>query len=311
MMPRRDGHTTADRCPRAGSAPEKKHRTMRRPGTGFLFLLPSLIVMGVFSFWPILYSFVMSFCRWRIVGRPSWCGLENYARAVRSPIFWTALGNTALYAMVTVPAGLVLALGTALLLNNKLRGRAVYRGVFFFPVLVSMVVIAMIWSWMFSENVGIVNPILRAIGIEPRAWMADPKWAFRIIMAMSVWKGFGYGMVIFLAGLAAIPRSYYEAAEVDGAGPWRRFRHITWPLLRPTTLFVLVTAFIGSFQVFDQVYVMTHGGPGYATTVLVSLIYDEAYVRFRMGYACALSYVLFAIILVWTVIQWFMMRREA
>lgn len=284
---------------------------LRRPSTGFLFLLPSLIVVGLFSFWPILYSFVMSFCRWQIVGSPTWCGLENYARAIGSPVFWTAVRNTAVYAVVTVPAGLVLALGAALLLNNQLRGKGIYRGVFFFPVLVSMVVISMIWSWMFSENVGIVNPILRTFGVEPRAWMADPKWAFRIIMAMSVWKGFGYGMVIFLAGLSGIPQSYYEAAQVDGAGAWLRFRHVTWPLLRPTTLFVLVTAFIGSFQVFDQVYVMTRGGPGYATTVLVSLIYDEAYVRFRMGYACALSYVLFGIILVWTLVQWIMMRREA
>ncbi len=286
-------------------------RGRRLVGPGFLFALPCLVLVGLFSFWPIVYSLAMSFCRWQIVGRPAWCGLENYTRAFGSPLFRTALWNTVVYAVVTVPAGLVLALAAALLLNRKLAGRAVYRGVFFFPVLVSMVVVSMVWSWMFSEHVGVVNPLLRAVGVEPRAWMADPKWAFRIIMAMSVWKGFGYGMVIFLAGLSAIPRSYYEAAEVDGAGGWRRFVHITWPLLRPTTLFVLVTAFIGSFQVFDQVYVMTRGGPGYATTVLVSMIYDEAYVRFRMGYACALSYILFAIILLWTVVQWALMRREA
>jgi len=282
-----------------------------RPPTGFLFLLPSLVIVALFSFWPLVYSLAMSFCHWRIVGPPAWCGLDNYLRAVRSPVFWTALTNTAVYAFVTVPAGLVLALGSALLLNRRLAGRGAYRAVFFFPVLVSMVVVAMIWSWMFSEHVGVINPILRAFGVEPRAWLADPKWAFRIIMGMSVWKGFGYGMVIFLAGLAAIPRSYYEAAEVDGAGPWQRFRHVTWPLLRPTTLFVLVTAFIGSFQVFDQVYVLTRGGPGYATTVLVSLIYDEAYVRFRMGYACALSYILFGIVLLWTLVQWRIMRRQA
>lgn len=269
----------------------------------YLFLLPSLILLGVFAFYPTLFALYMSFHRWRILGEAQFIGWENYLQVIRADEFRVALTNTLLFGFVTVPAGVVLALGSALLLNQPLRARGFFRGVIFFPVTISMVVIALIWSWMFSEHYGIVNAALLSLGIQPRNWLASPGTAFAVIMVMSIWKGFGYGMIIYLAGLQTIPGTLYEAAQIDGASAWQKFRHVTLPLLNPTTLFVTTIAFIGSFQVFDQVYVMTEGGPGYSTTVLVNYIYDLAYVRFRMGKACAAACLLFLIILFFTCLQ--------
>ncbi|MCD6385010.1 sugar ABC transporter permease [Candidatus Sumerlaeota bacterium] len=279
-------------------------RQLREHINAYLFLSPALIIIAIFSFIPIVSSFALSFCKWRILGKPEFCGIKNYISVFTDPVFWIALKNTLYYSFVTVPAGLVLALASAVLLNQKLKGRVFFRGVIFFPVTISMVVIALIWGWMFSEHYGIVNTVLEEIGILPRNWMANPKTSFPIIMILSIWKGFGYGMVIYLAALQSIPKQYYEAAAIDGANPIQKFLHITLPLLNPTTLFVLVIAFIGSFQVFDQVYIMTGGGPGYSTTVLVSYIYDEAYGgRFRMGRASSIAYILFCLLLLFTLLQ--------
>lgn len=284
--------------------------TWRSNATAYTFLAPALFILVVFGFYPILYSFLMSFSKWRILDAPQFIGIENYRHLFHSKVFWVALRNTALYSAVTVPTGLVLALGSALLLNQPIKARAFFRGVCFFPVIVPMVVIALVWNSMFGEHSGIVNSFLLRIGIVPRNWLSNPSLAFPLIMVMSVWKGFGYGMVLYLAGLQQIPESYYEAAKIDGANTWNRFRHITLPLLKPTTLFVVVLALIGSFQVFDQVYVMTQGGPGYSTTVLVHFLYEEAYQRFRMGYACAIAYVLFALVFVVSLIQIRLLRHE-
>ena len=284
---------------------------MRENINAYAFLLPALIIMSVFSFLPIIWSFVLSFTRWRILGTPEFIGVNNYMSVFSDQVFWIALRNTVYYSFVTVPVGLVLALGSALLLNQKIKGRVFFRGVIFFPVTISMVVIALIWGWMFSEHYGVVNFFLERIGVMPRNWMANPKTSFPVIMIMSVWKGFGYGMVIYLAALQSIPNTYYEAATIDGANSVQKFINITLPLLNPTTLFVLVVAFIGSFQVFDQVYIMTEGGPGYSTTVLVSYIYDEAYGgRFRMGRACSIAYILFLIVLIFTLLQMKLFRKK-
>jgi multiple sugar transport system permease protein len=292
--------------------------SLRKNLTPYSFLLPSLVIVTVFSLLPIVASFGLSFTRWRGLGDVRFVGLRNYAKILQTEEFWVALKNTSIYSVVTVPVGLVLALGSALLLNQKLRGRGFFRGVIFFPVLISMVVISLIWSWMFNEYYGIVNRaleglraessiaayLLSSVGLKgPIGWLSNPATALWVIMVMSIWKGFGYGMVIYLAGLQGIPDEYYEAARIDGASRWRQFWHITLPLLNPTTMFVLVIAFIGSFQVFDQVYVMTRGGPGYATTVMVNYVYQDAFTRFYMGRACATAYVLFVIILAFTVVQ--------
>ncbi len=286
-------------------------RQWRENFNAYCFLLPALVLLAIFSFIPIVSALGLSFCKWRILGKPEFIGLKNYLSVFNDPVFWIALKNTAIYSFVTVPGGLVLALGSALLLNQKLKGRVFFRGVIFFPVTISMVVIALIWGWMFSEHYGIVNFLLEKMGITPKNWLANPKTSFPIIMLMSIWKGFGYGMVIYLAALQSIPQEYYEAAEIDGANPLRKFLHITLPLLNPTTLFVLVIAFIGSFQVFDQIYILTQGGPGYSTTVLVSYIYDEAYGgKFRMGRACAIAYILFVIVLLFTILQLKLFREK-
>ncbi len=286
-------------------------KELRENITAYLFLSPAIILLIIFSFIPIISAFILSFCKWKIIGKPEFIGLQNYLGIVKDPIFWTALKNTAYYSFITVPAGLVLAMGSALLLNQQIRGRAFFRGVIFFPVTISMVVISFIWGWMFSEHYGIINALLYKLSISPRNWLDNPSTSMPIIMLMSVWKGFGYGMIIYLAALQNIPESYYEAATIDGANSFRKFLHITLPLLNPTTLFVLIVAFIGSFQVFDQVYILTQGGPGYSTTVLVSYIYDEAYGgKFRMGRACALSYILFIIVLIFTLIQMFAFKDK-
>ncbi len=285
--------------------------SLREHVYAYSFLLPALIIITVFSFIPILAAFGLSFCKWRILGNPDFVGLRNYQYVLSDKVFWIALKNTAYYSFVTVPAGLVLALASALLLNQQLKGRVFFRGVIFFPVTISMVVISLIWGWMFSEHYGVVNFLLERVGVEPRAWLANPRYSLPIIMVMSIWKGFGYGMVIYLAALQSIPRTYYEAATIDGANPWQRFLHITLPLLNPTTLFVLVIAFIGSFQVFDQVYVLTRGGPGHSTTVLVLYLYEEAFGgKFRMGRACSIAYILFVIVLVFTLIQMKFFRQK-
>ena len=279
-------------------------RELRENINAYLFLLPALIIIATFSFIPIVSAFILSFCRWKILGNPEFIGLKNYISVFKDSVFWTALKNTAYYSFTTVPAGLVLALGSALLLNQKLKGRVFFRGVIFFPVTIAMIVISLIWGWMFSEHYGIVNFVLEKIGIAPRNWLSNPKISLPVIMVMSVWKGFGYEMVIYLAALQSIPEVYYEAAKIDGASPWQRFWNITLPLLNPTTLFVLVVAFIGSFQVFDQVYVLTRGGPGHATTVMVLYLYEEAFgSKYRMGRACAIAYILFLIIMVFTILQ--------
>lgn len=286
-------------------------RNLRENINAYLFISPALVLLFIFSFIPIISAFCLSFCKWRILGKPEFIGLNNYISIFKDPVFWVSLKNTAYYSFVTVPAGLVLAMGSALLLNQQIKGRIFFRGVIFFPVTISMVVIAFIWGWMFSEHYGIINSLLLKFNILPRNWLDNPKTSLPIIMIMSVWKGFGYGMVIYLAALQNIPASYYEAATIDGANSIQKFRHITLPLLNPTTLFVLVVAFIGSFQVFDQVYILTQGGPGYSTTVLVSYIYDEAYGgKFRMGRACALSYILFLIVMVFTLFQMFMFKEK-
>ena len=269
----------------------------------YIFLSPSLILIGIFALYPICFAFYMSFHKWKILGGADFTGLKNYIQVLQSPEFLVSLGNTFLYSIITVPAGVVLAIGSALLLNRALFARGFFRGVIFFPVTISMVVIALIWTWMFSENYGIINHVLSSFGYNPRSWLANPKTAFPVIMIMSIWKGFGYGMVIYLAGLQTIPKRLYEAAKVDGASALQQFWLITLPLLNPTTLFVTVISFIGSFQVFDQVYVMTEGGPGYSTSVLVHYIYNLAYVRFQMGKAGAAAFFLFLIVLIFTMLQ--------
>jgi multiple sugar transport system permease protein len=276
--------------------------------TPYIFLLPSVLIIAVFALIPLAHALIISFQKDILIDQ-SFCGFKHYLSLMDDTEFWAAMRNTFYYSFITVPVGLVLALGTALLLNQKLAGRAVFRTVFFLPVIISMVVIAMIWRWMFSENFGIFNQLLALFGFNPVNWLTNAKTALPSIMVMSIWKGYGYGMVIYLAGLQGIPGSYYEAARIDGADRSQQFWFITLPLLAPTTLFVLVVAFIGSFQVFEQVYVMMGGAPNLNTTVLVYYIYHQ-FGKGDLGLACAAAFILFAIILVLTLIQFWMFSEK-
>ncbi len=280
---------------------------VRRRGEGWtalLFLSPTLIVTTIFIFFPIVFSFYLSFHEWNMFGSErSFVGLDNYATLLTSPDFWKVFGVTSIYTVATVPLNMALALLAALMLEQKLRGKKLLRAAFFTPVIISWVAAAVIWRWVFHPNIGLFNHVLGMVGLPAVNWVNDATAALISMIIVGVWKTFGINMILFSAGLAAIPSHYYEAARIDGAGAWQRFWKITLPLLSPTTLFILVLSIIGSFQVFDLVYVLTHAGPLGSTKVLVYYLYEQAFQFFNMGYASAIAYVLFGVLFVLTLIQ--------
>jgi multiple sugar transport system permease protein len=267
------------------------------------FLSPSFLHLLVFSVGPILFALWLSFHKWNLLEptRP-FVGLDNYRELAGDADFWRAIRNTAVYVLF-VPVGMAVALALALFVNRRIPGVHVMRTIFFLPYITSFVAISLVWRWMFQPDVGLFNNLLGRVGIPPQPWLSSPSSALPSLMLMSVWMYAGYMMVIFLAGLQNIPESLYESAKIDGAGPWRRFLHITLPMLRPTLLFILVTMIIFMFQVFTAVYVMTEGGPLHATDVIVYHVYRAAWEYLRMGYASAMAWVLFAIVFVITLIQ--------
>jgi len=277
----------------------------RREGlTAFLFLSPTLLVFGVFVVFPILFSFYLSFQQWNLFADDhAFVGLANYGAVFSDPEFWQVFWNTTVYTVATVPLNMVLALGVAVLLERRVRGKRLLRAAFFTPVVVSSVAAGVIWRWVFDPNLGLANVALTAVGLPAVDWTANAAAAMAALIIVGVWKTFGINMVLFAAGLSAIPSHYYEAAAIDGARSWSQFRHITLPLLAPTTLFVLVLSMIGSFQVFDVVFVLTRGGPLGATKVLVYYLYEHAFKFFDMGYASAVAYLLFAVLFVLTLVQ--------
>lgn len=240
----------------------------------------------------------------------TYIGLANYQRIISSPEFWEVLRHTAFYTAGTVPLNMILALVAAYFLNKKIAGRKWLRVAFFAPVVVSPVAAAVIWRWIYEPNFGLLNYMLGWFGIASVNWLNDPTAAMFALIVMGVWKTFGINMVLFSAGLQGIPDHYYEAAELDGAGPWDRFWHITVPLLSPTTFFILVMSVIGSFQVFDLVYVLTSGGPLGSTKVLVFYLYEHAFKFFEMGYASAVAYFMFGLIFVLTMLQIRSLRKR-
>ena len=269
----------------------------------YLYLLPTFVGLILFSLGAIVVSVGISFTDWNILQPPHWVGLSNYVRLFSTPLNWQVFGNTLYYMGVIVPVGTALALGLALALNRGLRGIVVLRSLYFLPVISSTVAVSLVWGWLYNQQFGLINYLLSLVGITGPAWLADTRTAMPAVIIMSIWKGLGYNMVIFLAGLQGIPQELYEAAAIDGAGAWARFRYVTLPLVSPTTFFVVVLSTIAAFQVFDQTYVMTGGGPAYSTTTLALFIYQNAFQWFHMGYAAALSYVLFAAVAVVTLVQ--------
>lgn len=268
-----------------------------------VLLLPSLAGMVVFLMAPVLSSLVLSFSQWDLIGEISWVGLDNYVAALADPAVLGALRNTLTFILGYLPSVVLIALGLALLLNRRIRGRVVFRAIYFVPVVTSWVAVSLIWKWLLNPQYGLVNFALGAIGIRGPGWLFDPAWAMTGVILTSVWKDIGFVTVIYLAGLQDIPEPLYEAAALDGATPWQRFWSITFPMLAPTTFFVTTISLISSFQVFDQVWIMTQGGPAGATSVMVELIYKNAFSYYKMGYASAISWVLFALIFAVTIAQ--------
>ena len=281
----------------------------KRQATIAGFLAPTVAGFLLFSLIPIARSLYLSFTSWDILQPAEWVGLENYRVLLRSEEFWRVMRNTGEYIVLYVPLMLVSSLALAALLNREFAGVGVYKVLFFLPVLTSWVAGSLIWRWILNHKYGLVNILLARIGITGPAWLDDKYWAMPGIVLASVWKDAGFFALIFLGALKGINHEYYEAAEIDGASPWKKFRHITLPLVSPTTFFVTITSIINSFQVFAQVQIMTYGGPAGATQVIMERIYKYAFQFFKMGYASALSWVLFVIILMITVIQWRLQKR--
>lgn len=307
--------TTITERPKTAEAtpPRRSPRSLRRRSTliGWSFILPNFLGFALFTLVPVIAAFVLAFMNWDAYNPPTWAGLANFARLFRDDDFRVALSNTVLYAVGHVPLTLAFSLGLALLLNQKLRGIAFFRVAIFFPYITSLVAIAIVWNMLFDPTSGPINQFLHAIGVaNPPGWTASTTWALPAVIITSVWRDMGYYMVLFLAGLQAIPREYYEAAQMDGAGHWRSFWNVTLPSLRPTTFLVLVLLSVSSFKVFDLIFVMTQGGPGRATLVLSQLIYQDGIINGEFGYSSAISLVLFLIVLLVTVFQFRIQQRR-
>jgi multiple sugar transport system permease protein len=294
---------------------EPRERQATHTRAAWLFLAPSLVLLVVFFVLPVVAAFLLSVTDFDIyaignLANTRVVGIENYRHLLASPDFWVALRNTLYFVLVGGPLTVIVALGAALLLNVKLvRFKGFFRTVYFAPVVTTLVAVAIVWQYIYHPRYGLLDYALGAIGIRPIDWLGDPRWAMPAIILLAVWKNFGYDMVIFLAGLQSIPEELYEAAHLDGAGPVQRFRHITLPMLGPTFLFVGVITMIGYFQLFAEPYVMTRGGPLQSTLSVVLLMYQEGFRWWRMGYAAAIAFVLFLIILAATIVQFRLQRR--
>lgn len=268
------------------------------------FLLPTIIVIFTFHILPIFYSLGLSFYKWDLLGEAKYIGADNYTRLMKDPLFYKSLFNTVYFAVGSVPAGLLLALIVAMLLNQNIKGIGIYRTIYFIPVITSLNAVSIVWKWLYHRDYGLLNSVLGLFGISAQRWLDDPALAMPCIIVMSIWKGLGYNIIFFLTGLKNIPRFLYEAALVDGANSWHRFRYITWPMLSPVTYYVLIVSTISSFQVFAQVYMMTpRGGPFNSTNVLVFYLYKLAFRDMRFGYASAIAFELFLMIFTMTMIQ--------
>jgi ABC-type sugar transport system permease subunit len=279
---------------------------------GYLFVAPSLVHFLVFTVYLMLSSLVISTWTWDLLTPHREVGWHNFNTLLfHDPIFWTAFKNTIVLGVLTVVPGMILGLLLALIVNTKLRGISIFRAAYFLPVVVPTVATAIIFRWLYNPDFGVLNWLLGHVGVPPQDWLGSPSTALISLAAMSVWQSLGWNMTFFLVGLQSIPEQLYEAAKLDGAGGWRRFRHITWPLLTPMTFFILVTSTIGSLQGgFDNVYLMTQGGPGYSTYTNSFYLYSQAFRYFHYGYAAAYAWVLFIVIAVVTFLQFRLLSKR-
>lgn len=271
-----------------------RRRTML---TAYLFILPVLIYSIAFNFGPMFASFYLSFTRYNMLTPPKFIGLANYVRVLTDdPVFWTALKNTAQYALQVLPLNIAISLSLALLVNRAVWGIEVFRTIYYLPVVTSIIAVSMIWLWLYDYNMGLINLVLERFGLGPIDWLGDPRLALHSLVIMRVWKGVGWNMVIYLAGLQGIPQILYEAAEIDGASAWKKFMSITWPSLRPVTVYIIIMGTISTFQTFGEIYAMTGGGPLDSTTTVGFLIYQRAFQYYSMGEASTVAFILFGII---------------
>ncbi|GAB3826120.1 ABC transporter permease subunit [Kribbella italica] len=287
----------------ARTARSRKPGSWKKLGWVLFFLLPSAVPLLIFTLIPMVSSLWVSLHRWNLISPMEWVGLGNYANLLGDEMTRRVFLHTLIYVAGYLPLVYVGGLALALALNQKLKGRSFLRATYFLPVVTSWVVVALVWKWLLNPSNGLVNQVLGAIGLPEPGWWTDPQWALPAVILSSAWKDLGFVMVILLAGLQAIPSDLYEAAKVDGSSAWQRFWRVTLPLLSPSTFFVVVISLINGFQVFDQVYVMTGGGPAGSSQVVVGQIYDLTFRYGRAGEASALSWILFAVILVITVVQ--------
>lgn len=276
-------------------------RKLRR--AGWLMVTPALAHTIVWIAIPVVATFVLSFTNYEVFSAPEFIGLDNYVELWNDDVFRKATWNTVIYTFFTVPFSMAVAVVVAVLLNQKIRGRTAFRAAFFLPQVTATVAIAMVWLWMYNPQYGLLNALMSFLGLPTQAWLANPDWALWAVILVGIWQGIGMKMLIYLAALQNIDHHLYEAASMDGASSVRQFFSITLPMLKPATFFVFVVSIIGAFQVFDQVYVLTDGGPANATTMMTYEVYRAAFQDFRMGLACAQSVVLFAFLLVLTMIN--------
>jgi len=275
----------------------------------WIFLAPTLFGLLFGTLGPVLGAIGISFTDWDVITPPIFAGLDNYKKLVDDPTFSKALVNTLYYVGIMVPVSTALSLFFAFLLNQRLRGVTWYRTAYFLPVVSSTVAVALVWSWIYAKDFGLLNYMLRQVGVEPVGWLSSITWAMPAVIMMAVWGNLGAGIIIFLAGLQAIPVSYYEAADIDGANRFNKFFRVTIPLITPSLFFYFIITMISAFQAFEAIYVMTRGGPVNSTTTMVYYIYRNGFRNFKMGYASSQAIVLFLVIMVLTLIYWRMQDR--
>jgi multiple sugar transport system permease protein len=282
----------------------KLYSNTRNTLTAVCFLLPNIIGFLGFTAVPVVSSFIISLYDWPVLGDHRFIGLGNYVRLfTKDPLFIKVLGNTFVYVFFYVFFNFVLAMALAVCLTGRIKGTRFYRSVFFIPQVTPIVAMAMIWRWLFMPGYGLINSFLGLFGIGDVNWLGDMNMAMSAIIIMSVWQGFGYNMVIFIAGLLGVPASQKEAARIDGAGAWKVFTRITIPLMSPSIFFAVVMTIISSFQVFDQTLIMTAGGPGNVTNTIVLYLFQNAFTYLKMGYASSMAWILFALIMIVTAVQ--------
>lgn len=295
----------------AKTTPSKDSLRRRKILVAYSFILPNLIGFFILTFVPIIFSLFLSLCEWNSGTAIKFVGLDNFIQMfTKDNSFWISLKNTVYFTVVTVPVTLIISLFLAIVMNKPLKGRTFFRSVLFFPYVASLVAIAVVWMALFNPSKGPVNSLLMAIGISnPPRWAASQEWAMPTIIGLTVWKGMGYYMIVYLAALQGVSRDLYEAASLDGANKWQQFLHVTWPGVTPTTFYILMMLMVSTFKSYDTMYITTQGGPGEATKTLAYHIYNSAFVSSKFGYASAIAMVLFVIVICMTLIQFKFEKR--